>query len=635
MIYFILWYLMLGLLGLISFPLAYHLFPALADRGYSLSRALGLLLWGYAFWLLVSVGVIRNEVGGLLFTLALLVSLSILALREASRAEFNSCLDWIKTNLRLVLTVEALFLVAFAAWAFVRANNPEMTSAGGEKWMEVAFINAILHSPTFPPHDPWLSGYGISYYYFGYVLTSMLAMLTATPGSIAHNLMLSLIFAMSAIGAYGLLYNLLAAYWRPPPHSVHRTSPPEALSSHAQRIPPSEPPQASKCVAPPPTPSSLLSAFLAPLMLLLISNVEGFLELLHSYGIGWSGTTNFWTWLNLKELNVAPALPYTWAPRYWFWWSASRVVQDFDLRGNFLEIIDEFPFFSYLLGDLHPHVLAMPFGLLAAALALNLYLGGAQGITNFFGWKIPIRKQALALMAVVLGGLAFLNTWDFPIYLAIVSGALLLSQVNERGWSWNLLEEFLKFSIPLAGFSVVLYLPFYLSFSSQAGGILPNIIFPTRGAHLWVMFATLFVPLFLFLASLARTICLANRPSRFAKQIEIGFGLTLALIVMLWISSLVLGIFAGQTEIGRSFITAQGLTSTLDVFSAATLRRLQYGGGLLTLILLIGTALSYIIGTPSVAVNRTPPPSDAPASPATPIQSPPQARECVAPDLHP
>ena len=57
--------------------------------------------------------------------------------------------------------------------AFVRAANPEIL--GTEKPMELAFINAILRSPAFPPHDPWLSGYAISYYYFGYVLVAMLA----------------------------------------------------------------------------------------------------------------------------------------------------------------------------------------------------------------------------------------------------------------------------------------------------------------------------------------------------------------------------------------------------------------------------------------------------------------------------
>ena len=62
--------------------------------------------------------------------------------------------------------------------------------------MELMFINSILRSPTFPPHDSWLSGYAISYYYFGYVMTAMLAMLTGLTGSVAHNLMTALIFAL-------------------------------------------------------------------------------------------------------------------------------------------------------------------------------------------------------------------------------------------------------------------------------------------------------------------------------------------------------------------------------------------------------------------------------------------------------
>jgi YYY domain-containing protein len=374
---------------------------------------------------------------------------------------------------RLVLSVEALFLVAFALWAFVRANNPDTT--GTEKPMEIAFINAILRSPTFPPHDPWLSGYAISYYYFGYVLASMLAMFTATNGGMTFNLMLSLVFGLSIIGSYGLLYNLLNAYWKTTDEGRQTTSVVRGLWS-------------------------ALGAFFAPLFLLILSNVEGFLELLHSYGIGWTGAPgdfnfwtylqglsfkdptayNFWTWLKMKDLSDVPSLSSGWSPRFWFWWRASRILHDYDLRGEFVEIIDEFPFFSYLLGDLHPHVLAMPFGLLAVALALNLYLGGWKGETNFYLFKLPVRKEGFAVLAVVLGGLAFLNTWDFPIYLAVVTGAFILSLVFERGWDWELVEDFLKFSIPVAIASILLYLPFYVSFSSQAGGILPNVIFPTR-----------------------------------------------------------------------------------------------------------------------------------------------------------
>jgi YYY domain-containing protein len=610
MFQFILWYLTITLLGLLTFPLAYSLFPALADRGYSLSRALGLLLWGGVFWLSVSLGISRNEIGGLLFALALVVSLSFWVLwarqdesfpgNQVSSTPWTNMRDWLKTNLRLVISVEGLFLVAFVAWAFVRANNPETT--GTEKPMEIAFINAILHSPTFPPHDPWLSGYAISYYYFGYVLAAMLAMFTSTNGGITFNLMLSLVFALSIIGSYGLLYNLLAAYEanlvpvsRDEKQGIDHENGKGFLSSVSHF----------------PSSVSLLGAFFAPLFLVIIGNVEGFLELLRSYGIGWSnGTSRFWLWLNMKDLSDAPNAPFFWNPRFWFWWRASRVVHDYDLRGNFIEVIDEFPFFSYLLGDLHPHVLAMPFGLLAAALALNLYLGGWKGETDIFGLKIPVRKQGLVLMAVVLGGLAFLNTWDFPIYLAVVSGAFILSLVNERGWGWDLIEDFLKFSIPLALASIVLYLPFYLSFSSQAGGLLPNVIFPTRGAYLWIMFATLLVPLFLFLAWM---------PGKREANWKAGFLLTIGLTLVLWFFSTALGVIAGQTDIGASFINAQGLTSTWAVLSAATLRRLQFSGGLLTLILLVGVALSYLCkATPKPAPTS----SDLPPAESSHLSSP-------------
>jgi YYY domain-containing protein len=591
MFQFILWYLTITLLGLLTFPLAYRLFPALADHGYSLSRALGLLLWGFIFWLLVTFGLARNEAGGLLFTLALVASLSLWALwaRDAE-STWDEMLGWLKTNLRLVFSVEALFLVAFALWAFVRANNPETT--GTEKPMEIAFINAILRSPVFPPHDPWLSGYGISYYYFGYVLAAMLGMFTSTNGGTTFNLMLSLVFALSVIGSYGLLFNLLAAYNAHKLAAQHPQDTPESLPDDDQQV------QENDLAKNPGTDLvPMLGAFFAPLFLLIMGNVEGFLELLRAYGVGWTNTTsNFWLWLNMKDLSDAPTLPYTWSPRFWFWWRASRVLQDFDLRGNFVEVIDEFPFFSYLLGDLHPHVLAMPFGLLAAALALNLYLGAWKGETGLFGFVIPVRKQGLALMAVVLGGLAFLNTWDFPIYLALVSGAFILWLVNQRGWRWELIEEFLKFSIPLALVSILLYLPFYLGFSSQAGGILPNVIFPTRGAYLWIMFATLFVPIFLFLIWL---------PGRRAANWKMGFLLAIGLTLLLWAFSVGLGIISAQTDAGRSFITSQGLSSTRDVLAAATLRRLQFGGGLLTLVLLIGFALSHLTAKSSEPETET------------------------------
>src|SRR5512135_58371 len=131
MVAFISWYIVITLLGWLTFPLAYALFPALADRGYSLSRAAGLLLWGYLFWLLASLGLIENNVGGVLFGLLLVAALSTATffVGGASFANRRSEMQsWLRTHLRLIVSVEALFLLAFGLLALLRAGNPELDS---------------------------------------------------------------------------------------------------------------------------------------------------------------------------------------------------------------------------------------------------------------------------------------------------------------------------------------------------------------------------------------------------------------------------------------------------------------------------------------------------------------------------
>lgn len=572
MLAFLSWYLLISLLGALTLPLARLWFGRLPEQGYTLSRALGLLLWGFGFWILVSLGVLQNDLSGLILSLLGLAALMFFL----ARSEILPALGWLRRNWGLVLLSELLFLAAFTALAFLRANAPE--ALGTEKPMELAFINAVLRSPTFPPQDPWLSGYAISYYYFGYVLTAMLAKFTASSGGAAFNLMIALVFALSAIGSLGLLYNLL---------KVFRAASPQPAPQNRDL--------------------STAAALLGPLFLLLISNLEGFLEVLHRRGLGWVFDPNggahsaFWAWLRMKDLSDPPALPLAWVPeRFWWWWRAARVLHDYDLRGNFSEVIDEFPFFSYLLADLHPHVLAMPFGLLAAALALNFYLQPAAPRSQWRGLRLagfeislplPVWKL-LPLAALLLGGLAFLNTWDFPTYLALSVSAFVLAQVQREGWNWNRAEEALALGLPLGALSILLYLPFFLSFDSQAGGLLPNIIHPTRGVYLWIMFAPLLSSLFLLLGQYRSQM----------QRAKAGFGLAALLIAALWLFSTLAGILAADSPIGRWFITAQGETSTLGVLAQAAQRRLEYGAGLLTIFAALGAALSLLLNvTPKQA----------------------------------
>ena len=602
---FLAWYLASSLLGWLTFPLVFRLFPALADRGYTLARTVGLLLWGWLFWLLASLGILRNDLGGLLFAFLLLVIISLFTFitqyREASpwdatrrinyQLPITNLKSWLSSNKRVILVTEILFFVAFAFLAFVRASNPEAT--GTEKPMELAFINAILRSPTFPPNDPWMSGYSISYYHFGYIMTAMLARLTGVTGNVAFNLMSALVFALTAIGSYGILYNLLAAY-----KGKQVDTYTGELASPNSHLPSSESP-------PDTNHQSLITnywflALLAPLFLLILSNTEGLLEIFHGLGWFWSQQpitnyqlpiTNFWTWIDIQQLNVAPA-GEGWLPnRYLWWWRASRVVSDYNLvGGNYQEMIDEFPAFSFVLGDLHPHILSLPFNMLGIGVALNIFLGGWRGIVNIFEFKLRTTPHDFLFAALVLGGLAFLNTWDILPIAALIVGAYVLVRVRDDGWGWSRLEDAFLLGIPLVVTAFLLYLPFYLGFSSQAGGILPNLVNPTRGAHIWVMWGTLLLPLFAYLIYLTRD--RATRPRYGA-----ALAWTLGLVLFLWAFSWLMGLVAQWRvpEFAAQYLASQNQPDVASFFQAASLRRFSYIGGLLTIASIFWLSLSHLL----------------------------------------
>lgn len=582
------WYLVAMILGWSSVPIAWRIFGRFDDRGYAFARPLGLLAVGYSLWLGGTLGVVDNTSGGILGIWLLWSIAAVLSLR----GRWDEFATWLRDHLRTITLVEILFLVTFAGWAYVRSFDPGIR--GTEKPMELAFLNAVLEARGFPPPDPWLSGYAISYYYFGFVLMGAITKVTSVPPGVAFNLTISLWFALTIVASYGVVNNLIAA--------------------HRGR-------------------SSPLAGLLGPLFVAISGNLEGFLDLLHTRGVFWTEsaegmTSSFWRWLDIKDLVNPPLQVGAWLPdRNWWWWRASRVVRDVNLAGGDVEVIDEFPFFSFLLADNHPHVLALPFVLLALAFALHIFLGGQRnpvrlsgfsrsrlyrpalivggsllaglllfaqisgaaagtgGALSLSDWAAEViapvvlslagigflfalisgaLRSALPLGTFVLAGwlfgsLAFLNAWDFPIYLALF-GAVLIWSLRSHGW-----EQAVR-GAAITGFgvllmSILLYLPWYPSFSSQAGGVLPNLAYPTKVQHFVVMFAPLLIPILVWSGvRLSRT----RKELNSKLLIGVGLGLPLGLFALSWglaglvavvlepgqISSIVSGMGAPNLEIG-------------------------------------------------------------------------------------
>ena len=562
MLNFFSWYVLLFFLGWLSFPFTFTVFSFLPERGFAFSRILGLLCWGYLFWLLTSLGILRNDVGSIILSLGLVGVMSLLSISLGSVAKgilfsdtqgaWQNLFSWIKIHKGYILFIEVAFLLSFAGMSLVRAANPEIL--GTEKPMELAFINAILRSESFPPHDAWLSGYAISYYYFGYVFVAMLAKLSATAGSIAFNLAVALVFGLSFSGAMGLLRNLFP-------------------KRHIGYI------------------------LLAPLFLLILGNFGGLLEIVHARGLFWQQTgeskaqSTFWQWMDIENLEQPPTAPYSWTPqRYYWWWQSSRVVRDHGLKDNPLEVIDEFPSFSFILGDLHPHVLAIPFAFLSLALALHVFLGQNHQQTHLGMFVIELDWLTLLVSAVLLGGLAFLNTWDFPVYMFMFVSAYLLSRIQQSGWQWQRLREVIELTILLSLVGFLLYLPFYFSFSSQARGFIPNLIFPTRGIQFWVMFAPLLIPILMFFRKVN---AIPTNPDEVVKFSP--FGVTVILFGLLFVSSLLYGlILSFIPEVQQAALGVIGSDQKEEIFTAAITRRLLHPGTWITAFVLLGLSLMSI-----------------------------------------
>lgn len=488
----LIWLIALRALSVAAFPAAHLLLGRLADRGWTVSAALGLLLLAWATWLGGSVGVIPNTPAGIGAVLLAMVGLSgWLAYRQ--RAELA---DFCRRRWTVIAATELTFLGMFAFWALVVSEAPAINHT--EKPMDFGIMNAIARADGFPPEDQWLSGHGIAYYYGGHYVAAMLSQITGVASDVAYNLAVAAVPALLATGLLGLAYNLLRF--------------------------------AGARVG-----TALAVGAAAAVTLPMLGNLVGLLELAYARGLGGAG---FWHWVGIKDLLEAPVgsngISDGWLPESsWWWWRSTRVIDTLGPDGASLDYtITEFPFFSFLLGDLHAHLSALPFAVLALAMALAL-LAAPQ--PPGLDW-LRRRPWAAGALALSVGALAFINAWDFPLYIGIVAAAAALrwfayltaptavgaaADTNDtparllgRAAGWAAL-----LGAGLAAGGIILYLPFYMSFDSQAQGILPVLGPATRPLHFLLVMGT---PALLAAAPVVRAALLIGWPTPAMRPVALA-----------------------------------------------------------------------------------------------------------------
>jgi len=269
----------------------------------------------------------------------------------------------------------------------------------------------------------------------------------------------------------------------------------------------------------------------------------------------------------------------------WWWWRSSRVIEDLDLLGNHIEVIDECPIFSDILGDNHPHVLAMPFALLVVGLALNIFRQpglrqGTGAVLARLRALTPLGWGGFLLATVAAGSLVFLNTWDFPPYWLLLMLVIFVAAwrrprpvamttpAPETDPEIELEPDFEPESEPArtsfagalwtaiaAGVMIVvgtvaIYLPYFLTAQSQAGGFVPNLFNPTRLPQFLLMFA----PALLALLALIGLAWRFGRPSpvKLAGAFVVVYGLPVAFLATFIV-------LATRTGTGRDLLRRMAL----------------------------------------------------------------------------
>ena len=400
------WLLALYAVQVAVWPLTACLGRSLPDAGYGLSKALGLLLVAYLSWLLPAMGVARYSSGGVWGAIAALAVLSGLLLWRYG----DALLRLLRRRWRLLVSQEALFLLLFAAMWLIRRANPDLWHpvVGGEKPMDLAYLNAVLKSSTFPPYDPWFAGGTMNYYYWGWVVIGALVKLTGIVPEVAYNLALPTLYALLGAGIASLLTAAAGARacddrWLP----------------HGLRV-----------------------GLLGVALVAVVGNLgeirllaQGLMSLGAARTMpGTPGVGRLLVGLWAKITTGAP-MPFR---QEWWYWNATRVMA----QGE----INEFPFFSYLYGDLHAHVMALPFTVLTLGLGL-MAMRRLQAVSAETDWDalatpgawvrwvtlyLPQLAGPLLALSLSLGALWCINTWDWPTYTGVACVALLLGGSHGR-----------------------------------------------------------------------------------------------------------------------------------------------------------------------------------------------------------
>ena len=390
------------LITIIALPISNRLFKYFFDKGYVFAKPIGIAISGFFMWFLSSLKILKFNYTNSLICVGILAIISFFLVLKDFR-KINDIKnnqeqkDKIKNTILKMIAVEIVFLTIFIIAAYIKGFNPG-AACGQEKYMDFGFMKIMDKSDYLPPEDMWLSGNTINYYYWGQYIATYITKLSLVGVEYGYNLSLITILSISFMASFSIVYNLLKLLIKE-----------EKIKSNNKR-----------CKILP-----IIGGMIAALSNTIAGNMHYVL-----YGL----------------LKILPSKFDEYSNMYGYRYSNSTRYIGYNPNVSD-KTITEFPSYSFVISDLHAHVVNIIFVLTVIALLLAYVFSKRKIIDEIKDEKksyigLSLKKNAIKellnpiiiFIGFFIGIFKMTNFWDFPIYLVVTFMTLICVNymINEK-----------------------------------------------------------------------------------------------------------------------------------------------------------------------------------------------------------
>lgn len=432
------WWGILLVLGVTFYPMTAALFTKFQDKGYLFAKAIGIAVSGWLMWLLASCHILKFTSSNCIIVLLICAvcnygGFALIATRGVKGAKKKEALAERAASLmpdfNRVALLEMLFFVLFVVFMFIKGFNAK--AYGTEKMMDYGFMTSIYRTDYFPVNDFWFTGENLNYYYFGQYLMTFLTKLSGNTVAYGYNLALGMGFSFCLTLVYALVYRILKC------PLMGRTK--GRSDKYRNRV----------------------------------AHIGGAIGAL---AVGIAGNGHY--------IIFSKIVPMFWdifqipgdKPSYWFPNSTRYIGYMPDVADK---TIHEFPSYSFILGDLHAHVINITFVLTVLGILYAFLLKRSSRMSAVVAgetpekldWKNEFTDPHILALGFMIGIFMMTNYWDFPIYYVVSGAVILVSNAVISGFKLNTLRRTAVHGVLIFVLAQIVSLPFNLNFVAMTNGI--------------------------------------------------------------------------------------------------------------------------------------------------------------------